>query len=247
VGGVPGEAIQQDCHRLGLPARWIDTTAASRVCTTVIDTARQSVTELVPEAHALATAERDAFTAAFRDEAAQAEVVVAIGSLPPGTPADFYRELLRHARGKVVLDARGPELLTALDARPFLVKPNRDELRRTLDRDLRDESAVLAAMRELNQRGAAWVVITDGGNPVLVSAADRRYRLRPPAAEVVNPIGCGDCLAAGIAWATHHGREPLDAIRFGVAVAADKLGRVLPAELDPARIDPAAVRVEILG
>ena len=50
-----------------------------------------------------------------------AGVVVLIGSLPPGTPGTYYRELVEQTAAKVVLDARGQELLAALEARPFLV------------------------------------------------------------------------------------------------------------------------------
>ena len=39
----------------------------------------------------------------------------------------------------------------------------------------------------------------------------KRIASSPPAVAVVNPIGCGDCLAAGIAWGT--GSRPIsDAI-----------------------------------
>ena len=55
---------------------------------------------------------------------------------------------------------------------------------------------------------------------------------------MVNPIGCGDCLAAGIALALYRGAEPPEAVRFGMGAAADKLGRLLPGAVDA---DQAAV------
>jgi tagatose 6-phosphate kinase len=245
VGGSTGEAVRRDFARLGIAARWVETGAPTRVCTTVVETARHRSTELVENARPLTAGERAAFAAAYAEEAAAAEVVVLIGSLAPGTPAGFYRELLAGTTGKVVLDARGDELLEALHERPFLVKPNRAELARTVGRELRDEGALVDAMRELNRRGAEWVLITDGPNPVHVSGPDGLYRLRPPAAEVVNPIGCGDCMAAGIAAALGRGREPLDACRYGLAAAADKLGRLLPAALDRGRVEALAATLEV--
>jgi 1-phosphofructokinase family hexose kinase len=245
VGGTPGAEIRRDFEQLGIAARWIEASAPTRTCTTILDTARHLATELVPEAGPLTAGERAAFLAAYGEEAGDAAVVVLIGSLPPGTPAGCYRELVEQSQGRVILDARGTELLDALPAKPFLVKPNREELGRTLARDLHNDQGLFEAMAELNQRGAAWVVITAGKNPLYASNRDRFYRIESLAMEAINPIGCGDCMAAGIAWALFQGREPLDAIRYGVAAAADKVGRLLPGVVDRTRVEALAASIEV--
>jgi tagatose 6-phosphate kinase len=244
VGGTAGEEIRRDFSRLGIAARWIESATPTRVCTTILDTSRHQATELVPEAGGIHAAEREQFLAAYAEEASRAAVVVLIGSLPAGTPAGFYRDLVRRTPGKAILDARGPELLDALEARPFLVKPNRDELARTVGRPLTTDADLFDALREVNRRGAGWVVVTDGSRPIHVSGEDELYRIQPPAAEVVNPIGCGDCLAGGIAWALFHGSEPVDAVRHGVAAAADKLGRPLPGVVDRGRVEEIVRSIE---
>lgn len=245
VGGTTGQQIKDDCARLGIAGRWVESATPTRVCTTILDASRQTATELVPNAGALGDAERDGFLSAYAEEAAQAGGVILIGSLPAGTPSDFYHRLLACTPGQAILDARGPELLEALAAKPFLVKPNRDELGRTLGRELPGEAALYDAMKELNARGAGWVVITEGTAPVHVSSEGDCYRLNPPERPVVNPIGCGDCMAAGIAWAVHNGRDPLDAIRFGMAAAADKVSRHLPGLVDRARVEALAGSIEV--
>jgi fructose-1-phosphate kinase PfkB-like protein len=70
------------------------------------------------------------------------------------------------------------------------------------------------------------------------------HRFQPPRVEhVVNPIGSGDCLAAGIAWATASGHDMLEAIRRGIAAAADNVGQLLPARLDARRVSELQSRV----
>jgi tagatose 6-phosphate kinase len=228
VGGSTGEAIRRDVAELGIAARWIDGETPTRVCTTLLEPSRHLATELVPNAAQATAEELDSFRTAYIEDAANASIIVLIGSLPPGTPFGYYRELLAHTPGKVVLDARGPELLEALPARPFVVKPNRAELGQTLGRELRADGELFDAMREINERGAEWVVVTDGGNPVYARSHRQLYRLQAPQREVVNPIGCGDCMAAGIAHGLAMGCEPLDTIRRGLAVAADKVAQLLP-------------------
>jgi 1-phosphofructokinase family hexose kinase len=245
VGGSPGQAIQRDWERLGLAARWVKAQTPSRVCTTVVDLGTHLATELVPNVAAVTEAERAAFHAAYAEEAAQAGVAILIGSLPAGTQTDFYLNLLQETRGKAILDARGPELLEALAEKPFLVKPNRQELEKTLARPLSGEKELLNAMDLLNQQGAQWVVVTDAAKPIYACGLQKRYRLLAPSQEVLNPIGCGDCMAGAIAWAIDRGLEPLEALRWGVAAAADKVRRLLPGQLDPEQVRSLVPRVEV--
>ena len=87
---------------------------------------------------------------------------------------------------------------------------------------------------QLNRLGAQWVVVTQGAKAVWVSSSEQAYRLAPPRiAEVVNPIGCGDCLAAGIAWATRRGDSIVDAVRFGIGAAGDNLRKAVAVPVDP--------------
>ncbi len=244
-GGASGDAIRRDFDDLGIAARWVDGAVPTRVCTTILDRDRRTATELVPAAGAVSAGEQSAFLTAYREEAVHAGATVLIGSIPAGTPTDLYRRLAAVSLGPVIVDARGPELLECLSAKPFLVKPNREELSRTVGVDLSRDDQLLDAMGELNRLGARWVVVTDGDRPVLASGDRRRYRLVPPRVDVVNPIGCGDCLAAGIAWATLRGKDPLEAIRYGVAVAADKVTRPLPGEVDVERVARLERAVEV--
>ena len=133
-----------------------------------------------------------------------------------------------------------------LDLKPYVVKPNREELGQTLGRSLDSDADLLAAMRHLNRLGAQWVVVTQGAKSVWLSSAEQVYRLAPPRiATVVNPIGCGDCLAAGIAWATRRGDSIVDTVRLGIGAAADNLGQLLPCRLEWQTVTDLANKVEV--
>jgi fructose-1-phosphate kinase PfkB-like protein len=124
------------------------------------------------------------------------------------------------------------------------VKPNRAELARTMKCDLQLDEDLQRVMLELNSRGARWVVITDGPRPVWVSSAGQTWKLQPPLIHVVNPIGSGDSLAAGMAMALDRGADVLEAVRYGIAAAADNATQLLPCRLDPSRIDNLVTQVE---
>lgn len=242
-GGIVGEQLRQDCEQLGVNAKWIETTAPTRVCTTILDEHSRSTTELVENAQPLFASEFDEFVRTARE--AKADVLVLSGSLPTGSPTTVYRDILARFPGRAILDARGEELKAALPYRPFLVKPNREELAKTVGRPLPDEPSLWQAMDEVRHAGAEWMLVSAGPNAPVVASPQGRFRLHPPQAPVVNPIGCGDCLAAGIAWSLDAGNAPLDAIRHGLGAAADNLGQVLPARLDRSRVLAFAEQVRI--
>jgi len=238
IGGWSGQALQADFAERGLSATWIPTASATRVCTTLVNEADGASTELVENAAPLTAAEFDEFLAQYLAEVGKANMAVLTGSLPAGTPPTFYRSLLERTACPVVVDARGPELLAALACKPRVVKPNRAELASSVGRPLADAAAVLAAMRELIERGAQSVVVTQGSAAVLVMEGADAWELTPPTvAPVVNPIGCGDCLAAGLALGLARGASLLDGVRLGMAAAADNLTQLLPARLALPRVE----------
>ncbi len=242
VGGWSGQALANDCARRGLSATWTPSQSPTRVCTTLLDDTQHDSTELVENAGPLTPDERAEFLTPYRRYAGQAEAVVLTGSLPAQTPATFYRELLEATPCPAVLDARGPELLAALPCRPRVIKPNRDELALTVNRPLPDRASVLTAMRTLIERGARSVIVTQGKAAVWVMESEtsglHAWELIPPEVKVaVNPIGCGDCLAAALAWSLARGDTLLDAVRMGMAAAADNVTQFLPSCLSLSRVE----------
>lgn len=229
VGGITGLEIQADFERLGIPVRWVKADAPIRVCTTILDQQSGSTTELVENSNPLSATELDAYAAAFAEEVRSAEVVVLTGSVPSGTPPDYLRRLLALTSAKAVLDIRGEELEQTLPLKPYVVKPNSEELGKTVGRKLDSEASIIDAMSELRARGAQWVVISQGAKALLALGPEGLLRVQPPKVDVCNPIGCGDCLAAGIAAGIHLGEPMQRCLEIGVQAAAENAQVLLPA------------------
>jgi 1-phosphofructokinase family hexose kinase len=237
LGGLAREEIDREFTACNAPACWIESASPTRVCTTILDRSIRKTTELIENAGSISAAELAVFIAAYAEAAANASLVVLAGSLPSGAPATLYQELLVRTPCPAILDVRGPELLAALECRPLLVKPNRAELARTIGRRLADDADLLCAMRKLNAAGAQWAMVTNGKRTIWLTSLSASYRLLPlPVDFVCNPIGCGDALAAGMAWALARGADIPFAARMGVAAAADRLRELRPGRLDGRRI-----------
>lgn len=144
--------------------------------------------------------------------------LVLSGNAPSGTRSDVYRRLASAAGGaRVAVDAWGGQLRFALEARPFLVKPNLDELRDFFGEDIPPEEARTYAAR-MRDAGAANVLVSLGGLGAVLAAADGKvYAASAPAGRLVNSTGAGDSSVAGFIAACEKGCGAADALSFAVA------------------------------
>jgi tagatose 6-phosphate kinase len=145
------------------------------------------------------------------------------GTLPPGAPDDFYLKCARlgHSAGTlIVVDAKGAPLMAALKVGLDVVKPNRSELEATFGKALKTERDVKVAVRQLSDRGAKNVVVTDGSRPALAFDGTHFWRIHSPRIQVVNPIGSGDSFTAGLVWRLAKGETLAEACRWATACGA---------------------------
>jgi fructose-1-phosphate kinase PfkB-like protein len=170
------------------------------------------------------------------------------GTIAPGGPADLYAQCVRlaHDAGALaIVDAQGPALIAALPAGPDLVKPNRAELAATVGRELADEHAVLAAIRELAERGARRVVVTAGREPTLLFDGTQVWRIRSPRLATLNPIGSGDALTAALVWRLVRGDDLGEAGRWGSAAGAANALTWMAGEVSRADVERLAGEVGV--
>jgi len=173
------------------------------------------------------------------------------GSLPPGMSPDFYARLIGKAREKNVrtlLDTGGEALQLGLEARPAMVKPNRQEAERLLNRTLLTRSHAAEALGEIALMGAEMVVLSLGSDGAMGVSGNGRYHAPAPEIRQACPIGAGDALAATCVWALTENQPFGEALRWGVAAgtAAAATPGTSFASLSETREMLERVRVEVL-
>lgn len=139
------------------------------------------------------------------------------GSLPPGMGADSYARMLKAAGVRAIVDTSGEALLCALNEKPWLVKPNRDELAALVGRALPTLADVIAAVEWLREKGAQNVLVSMGKDGALLCADEKRMYQPAPQGEVVGTVGAGDSLVAGFAAGWQRYGDRAQALRLGVA------------------------------
>lgn len=140
------------------------------------------------------------------------------GSLPPGMAVDSYARMLTAAEGvRAIVDTSGEALLCALSEKPWLVKPNRDELTALIGKELPTIEDVIEAAEWLRAKGAQNVLVSLGRDGALLCAEGKRLYQSAPDGEVIGTVGAGDSLVAGFAAGWQRYGDMAQALRLGVA------------------------------
>lgn len=126
-------------------------------------------------------------------------LIVVGGKLPPGLSAGDFLALCHKIHGtgaSLVLDTSsltGPETVAIA---PALIKPNRQELSRLVERPLPTREDALAAALSLHRAGAGRVLASLGGEGLLYAGPEGSYSVTVPPVPVEDTVGAGDSLLA---------------------------------------------------
>ncbi len=151
------------------------------------------------------------------------EYFVIAGSLPQGISPELCATWIEklHKQGKKVLfDSSRAALAVGLNAHPWLIKPNDEELGDFVGRKLSDATQCQQAAQELSDKGIANIVVSMGADGVMWLQDGQWLRAQPPRMEVVSTVGAGDTLVAGLCWGHMQDLEKKELLTFATALSA---------------------------
>jgi tagatose 6-phosphate kinase len=252
LGGQRGLLFAALLRGIGLRVSSVPVGGETRETWTVVDPEVGDVLELIGPAPRLSPDEVEALRVLTVAVLASATDTLLAGSAPEGVGPELYAEIVAHARGRggrILLDASGDALRAGLAARPHVACPNLEEACAVLGATPPEEPSA-ASMLEVaagtQELGAESVVITAGERGALVLSADgEAWHAAAPRRRRVNAVGCGDAFLGALAAALAEGRPLPEAARLATGAAVDKLGRIHPAEVDPAAARALAREVEL--
>ena len=173
--------------------------------------------------------------------------VVLTGSLPPGVPAGTYARVIRalgpHVR--VVVDMQGESLARAIEANPFLIKPNRYELEDLVGRALPTLDDVQREARALQAAGVRHVCVSLGADGAVLADAQGVRHARPPQVQVQSTVGAGDSMVAGLIAAFARGGDSAQALRLGLACGSATAAQPGTELFDGAEVQALAAGIDV--
>ena len=154
------------------------------------------------------------------DEIDGETVVTLTGRNPSGVGIEETKAMLRRfaERGaKIVIDSRSFSLSDLVEMKPWLIKPNQEEISAYLGREIGSISEVIEAAKELHEGGMANVMISLGSKGALLVSDEGIFSAKPPKIEALSTIGAGDSSIAGFLAASSEGLDAKDALCRAVA------------------------------
>ena len=135
------------------------------------------------------------------DRISNGDTLVIAGSVPNTMPDDIYETMLERIKLKkvrIVVDATKKLLVNSLKYKPFLIKPNRQELSEILDVEVKTEDDIEHYAKELQKMGAKNVLISLGGEgAMLIDENGNKHKAGVLKEKVINTVGSGDSMVAG--------------------------------------------------
>ena len=193
-----------------------------RSCLTIRD-GRGRITEIREPGVGVGETAWRAVRSSFVTIARASRVAVLSGSVPPDVPHTIYRDIVRDlADARVVVDAGGDLFRAALEAKPFCVKPNREEAEAVTGRALESVVQAAAAARDVARRAIPLVTVSMGAAGAVACWERRTCHIVPPAVSPRNVVGAGDCTTAALAVALARDLPIDEALRLAVAAGTAK-------------------------
>ena len=223
LGGKTGDYVASVLRRDGIALELVATVRPTRTCVCVEESAGLPPTTFNERGGPIEHRELVDLLELAKNISRQSSYLVFGGSVPTGINDDVYRVLIDIASAggaKSVLDADRDSLVEGLKAKPFMIKPNRDEAERLLGSEFHTKSDVARAALTLWERGIEVVVISLGKQGAMACHDGMIYHATPPEIKTVSTIGSGDSMIAGMLFAFADGAGIDDALRMGCAAGA---------------------------
>lgn len=171
-------------------------------------------------------------------------VITFTGRVASGMSMDRVKGFLKdlQAQGaKIVLDSKSFSTQDIFEVKPWLIKPNQEEISEYLGCEVRTIEDALEKAQIFAHHGVTNVMVSLGEQGALLLHSGSCYIATPPAIHAISTIGAGDSSLAGFIAAAQNGRNPAEclqnAVTYGTAACLTE-GSLPPTGADIAAIFP---------
>ena len=218
LGGFTGAFIEQNLKKLNILSDFVTVNENTRVN---VKLKTETETEINCQGPKISDSEKEEFLDKIRKIKSD-DFVILSGSVPSNLGNDFYItiiEILNKNGVKFTLDSSGETFSKSLKYKPFLIKPNKDELKEYARIEFKNNQEIVNYVRENLVDKAEHVIISLGGEGALY--IDKNFSLfaYPLSVKenVVNTVGAGDSVVAGFVNYMLKHNDVERAFRFAVA------------------------------
>jgi len=251
VGGRSGQFIADELRREGIAHDLVWVAGDTRRSCALIEPDRMQTTVVLETGSPCGQAARTRLTEQVLSHGNGAPYLALTGSLPPGFPAHYYRDLIRQvmdaSAANVCLDSAGKALRFASVAGPKIIKVNKDEFLSAFGaQESADGAGMMRTFSQLRRLGVETLVITDGPQGAYVFSHDHDpMRVVTQVRSWVTSAGAGDAFMAGLLLALARGESLPNAAALASATAAANLQKIVCGELDRSDVERFLIETHV--
>lgn len=223
LAGNTGKMISQALINMGLRCDFSFVPGETRTNLKIVDSLLQTNTDINEPGPEVPIRVLEDMLSDLAGRLLPGDIVVLSGSVPANAPKNLYRiwiESCRERGVRVFLDADGDLLEQGLQGKPYLVKPNREELSHLVGKQLDSLDVLVAAGQQLQAGGISWVVISLGEDGAVFLHEEKEYYAKGISVPVGSTVGAGDAMVAALALGCEQGLEDIQVIRLAMATSA---------------------------
>ena len=157
-------------------------------------------------------------------EIKEEDIVILAGNIPKCINNNIYEiicKTLEKNKVTFIVDATKELLVNVLKYKPFLIKPNKEELEETFNTKIETKEEIVFYAKKLQLIGAKNVLISLGGDGAIFVTADGEvYFSEAPKGKVVNTVGAGDSMVAGFVAGYLKNGDLKKAFKMGIATGS---------------------------
>ena len=121
------------------------------------------------------------------------DTVILAGNIPKCINNNIYEIIckkLEQNKVRFIVDATKELLMNVLRYKPFLIKPNKEELEETFKEKIETKEEIIEHAKKLQKMGAQNVLISLGEEgAILVTSENKEYFINAPKGKVLNTVG----------------------------------------------------------
>ena len=220
IAGFTGKYIEDSLREMDIQTDFVEVDGITRVNVFINSTEEYKIVNQGP---VIQLAEQKLLLNKIK-EIPTGSMLVLSGSLPKGVPDSIIVDIAQTCQTQgiqLVLDTSVDTVADTLIYRPFLLKPNEEEVADILKKKKPlSEEGLIECGNELLQRGAQQVIISRGKNGALYFSQDDLLKVTSPQGKVVNTACSGDSMLATFIGKRLQDRTIGDALSQAVAVGA---------------------------
>ncbi|MBR5543214.1 MAG: 1-phosphofructokinase family hexose kinase [Oscillospiraceae bacterium] len=195
LGGFTGKEILRLAKCAGINCEFCEISGMSRINVKIYGEEESAINGKGP----FITLEEEAALCKKLSALSGDDTVVISGKSAESESGKLLENVLRAAaHTRLVVDMAGEDLTSAIEERPFLIKPNYDEFVSLFGASEMDEETIYRSAEKLLLRGVKNILLSMGERGAMFfSGKGKIYRVRAPKVEVKSTVGAGDSLLAG--------------------------------------------------